>query len=217
MATAILRSCLCSPGLSVPLALIVLVSVSGCIPAELAVNRSLGAKTEVYLACADSPDGGGTLHWVFENTSGIREIEPLLTVQLKTRSGIHGAEHELIAEEMQPGDRGTVDLDLGAISCRDVKYIDIVRACNTAPMSCTRKTCEHSHSCYLVSPSGLSYTGVTIITSTLHGQLSYLEVGVDSPLGFLMGCLLPADPKVRERVLSSRPWRCGEEPEFQAL
>ena len=214
MDTAILRRCFCSSGLNVRVILIVLASISGCIPAELAVNKTLGAKTEVYLSCTGSPEEGSTLHWVFENTSGIRKIEPLLTVQLKTRSGIDGVAQEIFAQKMQPGDRATIDLDLGAKTCRELKYIDIVRACNIAPMSCTKEYCEHSHSCYLVSPSGLPYTGVTIITSTLHGQPSYLEVGIDPSLGFLMGCLLPADPKVRERVLSSRPWRCGEQPKF---
>ena len=194
--------------------LIVLALISGCIPVELSVNRALGAKTEIYLACTVTSGKGSTLHWVFENTSGVRQIEALLTVRLKTHSNTSGSKHELMTEKMRPGDRETVDVNLGAITCRDLKYIDIVGACNIAPVSCTTKHCAHSHSCYLISPSGIPYAGVTIITSTMHELPSYVEVGIEPALGSLMGCLIPADPKARERVLSSRPWRCGEEPDF---
>ena len=201
-------------GPSILLALVALALISGCIPAELAVNRTLGAKTTIYVACTDSQREGSKLHWDFENTSGVRHFEALLTVRLKSEDDVFGARHELITQKMRPGDREAIDLDLGAKTCRDLKYIDIVRACNIAPMSCSTKHCEHSHSCYLVSPSGIPYTGVTIITSTLHGMPSYLEIGIEPAVGSLMGCLVPADPKIRERVLSSRPWRCGEEPNF---
>lgn len=199
-------------GPSIQLILIVLALVSGCIPAELAVNRTLGAKTEIYLACTDSPREGSTLHWVFENTSDVRHFEALLTVRLKSERNIFGARHEITTQRMQPGDRETIDVNLGNETCGDLKYIEIVRACNIAPMSCSTKHCEHSHSCYLVSPSGIPYTGVTIITSTMHELPSYVEVGIEPAAGGLMGCLVPADPDARGRVLSSRPWRCGEEP-----
>lgn len=201
-------------GPGVLMALTAFALISGCIPAELAINRTLGAKAEIYLACTDSSGEGGTLHWDFENTSSVRNSEALLTVRLKSENDVIGTKHELITQKMRPGDRESIDLDLGAKTCRDLKYIDIVRACNITPMSCSTKHCEHSHSCYLVSPSGIPYTGVTIITSTLHGMPSYLEVGIEPAVGGLMGCLVPADPKIRERVLSSRPWRCGEEPNF---
>ena len=199
-------------GRSIQLTLIVPALVSGCIPVELAVNRSVGAKTEMYLACTDSPLEGSTLHWDFENISAVRHFEALLTVRLKSEGNIIGARHELITQRMQPGDRETIDVNLGNEKCRDLKYIEIVRACNIASMSCSTKHCEQSHSCYLVSPSGIPYTGVTIIPSTMHELPSYVEVGIEPALGGLMGCLVPADPEARAHVLSSRPWRCGEEP-----
>ena len=75
---------------SIRLILIVLALVSGCIPAELAVNRTLGAKTEIYLACTDSPREGSTLHWDFENISDVRHFEALLTVRLRAISSEPG-------------------------------------------------------------------------------------------------------------------------------
>lgn len=199
---------------SIQLILIVVALMSACTPAELAVNRALGAKAEIYLACTDSPEIGSTLHWTVENTSGARHFEALLNVRLKSRGDIFGARRELISQKVRPGDRETIDVNLGTQTCGDLKYIHIDRACNIAPVSCTTKNCEYSHSCYLVSPGGIPYTGVTVITSTMHEQPSYVEVGIEPAVGSLIGCLVPADTEVRERVLSSRPWRCGEKPSF---
>ena len=206
--------CICPLRPTIQTTLVVLALIGGCIPAELAINRTLGAKVEVYLSCTDSSENGSTLHWILENTSGSRHFEPFLMVRVKAQDNIFGAEQELIAEKMKPGDRATIDLSLGAKTCGDLTYIDIFKACNITPWSCKKKHCEYSHSCYLVSPSGIPYTGVTIIMSTLHEQPSYLEVGIEPAVGGLMGCLVPADPEARERVLSSRPWRCGVEPNF---
>ena len=52
---------------------IVVALMSANIPAELAVNRALGTKAEIYLACTDSPEIGSTLHSVCKLTASGRK------------------------------------------------------------------------------------------------------------------------------------------------
>jgi hypothetical protein len=183
-----------------------------CIPLELAVNRAVGAKMEVYLARTNSTDEGCVLQWTAVNASGGRTFEPLLVLHLEGRQGRLLEMHNLSLPKMEPGDKQTLDLQLSATACEELKYIDIVQACNIAPSYCNPKTCQYSDSCDLVSTSGLPYGGVTVIIETLHDLPSFVELGIEPAMGSLMGCLVPADEGARAAVLSSRPWRCGAEP-----
>ena len=198
---------------TIRVALIVVALISGCIPVELATNRALGAKAEIYLACTDSPNNNSVLHWTIENTSGLRKFAPLLTFRVSTRGDpARKDEHEITVTKMSPGDRESVDLRLGVSTCADLTFINIDRACNIAPSYCSERYCKNSRACDLISPSGIPYPGVTIITETLSAESSYLEIGIEPGMGSLMGCLVPADEEARATVLSSRPWRCGEKP-----
>jgi hypothetical protein len=167
-----------------------------CIPLELAVNRAVGAKMEVYLARTNSTDEGCVLQWTAVNASGGRTFEPLLVLHLEGRQGRLLEMHNLSLPEMEPGDEQTLDLQLSATACEELKYIDIVQACNIAPSYCNPKTCQYSD----------------VIIETLHDLPSFVELGIEPAMGSLMGCLVPADEGARAAVLSSRPWRCGAEP-----
>jgi hypothetical protein len=183
-----------------------------CIPVELAINRRIGAKMEVYLTRTDWTDEGCVLRWTAVNASSLRSFEPLLVLDLEGRHGTPLDKHDFTLPKMTPGDRHTLDLHLSAKACEELTYIDIVKACNLAPSFCSPNTCQYSDQCTLVTSSGLPYEGVTIMTKTLHSLPSYVEVGIEPELGSLIACLVPADEEARAKVLSSRPWRCGTEP-----
>jgi hypothetical protein len=97
-----------------------------CIPLELAVNRAVGAKMEVYLARTNSTDEGCVLQWTAVNASGGRTFEPLLVLHLEGRQGRLLEMHNLSLPKMEPGDKQTLDLQLSATACEELKYIDIV-------------------------------------------------------------------------------------------
>ncbi len=197
-------------------ALIAAATISACMPFEVEVNKRLGAKMEMYISCSDSTDQGSVLRLSSTNATTFRHFEPLLVVGLD-----HDVtEHELVMQKMSPGEQQATSIYLGARTCRDLEYIDIAKACNVAPLSCNRKNCTTNHSCLLVTPGGMSYTGMKINLATLHEMPSYVEVGIRPPFRDiptpleLLGCLVPADQEARARLLSSRPPRCGDAPNW---